>query len=95
MEGLFLILAHVLMKKLYTYRILKHMVEKEVSVTSISRAYDHSTKYQDMVKGFGNRVVLPFVNHIESYLTDIAIDMGFDEEANYMITVGTLALVRA
>lgn len=71
----------------YTYRILKYMVEQKVSITSIGMSYGHSTKFQDMVKGFGERVVLPFVNHIESYLTDIAIDMGFDEETKYMISI--------
>lgn len=47
----------------------------------------NSTKYQDIVKGSADRVVLPFVNHIESYLTDIAIDMGFDEETKYVIII--------
>lgn len=71
----------------YTYKILKYMVEQKVSVISVGMSYGHSNKYQDMVKGFGERVVLPFVNHIEAYLTDIAIDMGFDEETKYMISV--------
>ncbi len=73
----------------YTYKILKHMVEKKISVLSypITKAYGYSTKFQDTVKGFGERVILPFVNHVESYLNEIAIDMGFDEETNYVITV--------
>lgn len=70
----------------YTYKMLKYIVENGIPVTGIGMAYGDSNKYQDMVKGFGVRVVLPFVYHIESYLTDIAIDMGFDEETKYMIT---------
>ncbi|MBZ9622972.1 hypothetical protein G9F71_008900 [Clostridium sp. FP2] len=71
----------------YTYRILKYMVEQKVRVTSVGMSYSHSNKYQDMVKGFGERVILAFVNHIESYLTEISIDMGYDEEEKYMITI--------
>lgn len=71
----------------YTYRILKYIVDKKISITSICSSYSNSNKYQDMVKGFGERVILAFVNHIESYLTDISIDMGFDEEEKYMITI--------
>lgn len=71
----------------YTYKILKHLSEQEIRIVNIAGGYAHSTKYQDMVKGFGERVVLPFVNHIETYLTDIAIDMGFDEEEKYMISI--------
>lgn len=71
----------------YTYRILKSIVERKVSLTYIGMSYGNSYEFQDIVKSFGERVVLPFVNHIESYLTDIAIDMGFDEEAKYMISI--------
>lgn len=71
----------------YTYRILKYLVEKKVDIISISMGYGDSNKYQDKVKGFGTRVILPFANYIESYLCDIFTDMGFDEEGNFMITV--------
>ncbi|WP_273750465.1 hypothetical protein [Leuconostoc mesenteroides] len=40
-----------------------------------------------MVKEFGIRVVLPFVNGIDDYLSDIATDMGFDEESKFMINI--------
>jgi hypothetical protein len=71
----------------YTYRILKYMVENNTPIISMSYRYGHSNNYQDMTKAFGQRVILPFVNHIESYLIEIAIDMGLDEETRYMITV--------
>jgi len=69
----------------YTYDILKYMVENKISINSLS--YGHSNSFQEMTKSFGHRVILPFVNHIESYLTEISIDMGFDEETKYVITV--------
>ncbi len=71
----------------YTYKILKYMVVQKVSIRSIGMAYRHSGNFQDMVKGFGERVILPFANHIESYLTEIAIDMGYDEETKHVITI--------
>lgn len=71
----------------YTYKILKHLNENNIAIQSFGLSYSHSRKFQDMAKGFGYRVILPFVNHIEDYLTEIAIDMGFDEEAKYMINV--------
>ncbi|NLW46801.1 MAG: hypothetical protein GXY86_05650 [Firmicutes bacterium] len=71
----------------YTYIILKHIVTQRVPIRSISMAYSSSNKYQDTVKGFGERLILPFVNHIVTYLTAIAIDMGYDEETKYVITI--------
>ena len=46
-----------------------------------------SSKYQDAVKSFGNRVILPFVNYLVGYLTGIGIDMGMDESVQYTVTV--------
>lgn len=73
----------------YTYRILKYLNENNIAIQSFGSSYSHSNKFQDMAKGFGYRVILPFINHIEDYLTEIAIDMGFDEEAKYMINVNS------
>ena len=49
--------------------------------------YSGSTKYQDMVKGFNDRVVYVLIRHIEGYLTKIGIDMGVDEKNTFNITV--------
>ena len=38
-----------------------------------------------MTKGFAERVVLPFVNDIDSYLEKIFTEMGFDENETYTI----------
>lgn len=74
---------------LYTYRILKYLNENNIPIQSFGSSYSHTNKFQDMAKGFGYRVILPFINHIEGYLTEIAIDMGFDEETKYMINVNS------
>ena len=67
--------------------MLKHIVEKQIDYRSFTAGYSNSNHYQDKAKGFHNRVVLPFVNYIEGYLTKISIQMGYDEEINFMITI--------
>lgn len=49
--------------------------------------YAHSNHYQDMVKGFNERVVFVLIRHIDRYLTKIGIEMGMDERNTYNITV--------
>lgn len=72
----------------YIYQILKYISENpSVQTYKLGWGYTSSKKNQDMVKEFGNRVVLPFVDGINSYLSDIATDMGFDEESKFMINV--------
>ena len=53
----------------------------------IAMGYSGSTKYQDMVKGFNDRVVYVLIRHIEGYLTKIGIDIGVDEKNTFNITV--------
>lgn len=68
------------------YKLLRYLSDNKLSVISYGRAYGGS-KYQEITKNFATRVILPFVNHVEDYLTDIAIDMGYDEEAKFMINI--------
>ncbi|WEV44776.1 hypothetical protein OZX60_04885 [Streptococcaceae bacterium ESL0687] len=70
------------------YQILKVISEDDSVQTHIlGRGYTSSRKYQDMVKEFGNRVFTPFVNMVEEYLSEISIDMGYDEENKFVINV--------
>lgn len=71
---------------IYTYSFLKYLSNTDQTILAYGRGYGGS-KYQDITKNFATRVILPFVNHIEDYLTDIAIDMGYDEEAKFLINV--------
>lgn len=70
-----------------TYAILKYIVDNKMSVLNVCMPYSASNKFNDKVRGFGNRVILPFVNHINDYLMEISIDMGFDENEKYIITM--------
>jgi hypothetical protein len=70
-----------------TDAILRHIVDNQISILHLCRSYASSNKYNDQVRGFGNRIILPFVNHINDYLMEISIDMGFDEDEKYTITM--------
>lgn len=75
-------------EEVYTiYHILKYIGEKQMNITMIAMGYSRSKYYQEKVKAFHDRVTLVLVNHIENYLMNIAIDMGYDEEVKHMITV--------
>ena len=69
----------------FTYQLLKFISEKNIDYLKYTRGYTHSNKFQDMTKGFAERVVLPFVNDIDSYLERIFTEMGFDENETYTI----------
>lgn len=70
------------------FAILVYISENNVEVHySVAMGYSTSSKYQDKVKGFNDRVVMVLIRHIESFLTKIGIDMGIDEKTTYSITV--------
>lgn len=70
------------------YQVLKYIHDNQSFQThSLGMAYTSSSKIQDMIENFGRYIVSPFANGINEYLYDITIDMGYDEERNYMINV--------
>ena len=70
------------------YAILKYVNEHKINIHyGIAMGYAHSNHYQDMVKGFNERVVFVLIRHIDRYLTKIGIEMGMDERNTYNITV--------
>lgn len=70
----------------YTYQYLKYALENyDDFYTDI--AWGYAKDDDDAVKEFCNRIILPFVNYIEGYLTEIGIKMGYDEDAKFMIHV--------
>ncbi len=70
------------------FAILNYIAENNIQIhLGIARGYSSSTKYQDKIKGFNDRVVMVLINHIERYLTKIGIDMGIDEKIIYSISV--------
>ena len=68
------------------YAILSHIVKNNLPIHfGIARAYSHSTKFQDIIKDFNDRVTKILILHIEKYLTKVGIDMGMDDNINYSI----------
>lgn len=66
----------------YTYQYLKYAVENYHNIYH-DMAFGYAREANDAVKEFCNRIVLPFVNYIEGYLTEIGIQMGYDEDKKY------------
>lgn len=71
----------------FTYQFLKYAVENCKSDIYHSLARGYAKEANDAVKEFCTRIILPFVNYIEGYLTEIGIQMGYDENAQFTINV--------
>lgn len=70
------------------YHTLKYLNENNFKVVrAVAQSYTSSNKWQDMAKGFNERVVMVLIRHIEGYLTKIGIEMGMDENVRYSISV--------
>ena len=70
------------------YAILCYISENNIATfRSIAMGYSASHSYQEMIKGFNDRVIMVLIRHIETYLTKIGIDMGLDEKTSFSITV--------
>lgn len=62
------------------YLILKEMVAQGINGQSnFYYSYGHGTKFEDMYKGFLDKVVRRLITNIGGHLAVIGIDMGFDD----------------
>lgn len=69
-----------------TYQYLKYATSNfEYFDYDIASGY--ARNIDDSIKEFCYRIILPFVNYIETYLVQIGIKMGYDEDVKYTITV--------
>jgi hypothetical protein len=71
------------------FLILQSMHEKGISGTArLFFSYaSGSNKYQDMLKGFLDKVAYILINHIDSYLVRIGFEMGLDEQPSQVVSV--------
>ncbi len=70
----------------HTYQYLKYATDNfEYFDCDIASGY--ARNIDDSIKEFCYRIILPFVNYIETYLVQIGIKMGYDEDVKYAITV--------
>ena len=73
-------------KKLYLlYNVFKYILDKDISTYNLGWFYSGGNHYQDMAKAFGDELVYKFYSIIELYLSEISIDMGYDEDSKYKI----------
>ncbi|BCN31924.1 hypothetical protein bsdtb5_32190 [Anaeromicropila herbilytica] len=70
----------------FVYQYIRYAVENFNNIY-YDMAMGYAREANDAVKEFCNRIILPFVNYIEGYLTEIGIKMGYDEDVKYMIHV--------
>ena len=61
----------------FTYQFLKYAVDNCKSDIYHSLAWGYAKEADDAVKEFCTRIILPFVNYIEGYLTEIGIQLQY------------------
>ena len=70
------------------YALLKYFVESDRNIIrSVGVSYGSSKSISDQIKGFNSRVVMVLIRHIDSYLTQIGIDMGIDDKIVHSVQV--------
>lgn len=70
------------------YALLCYLTENDYDIVrTIGTSYSSSRKFQDMAKGFNARVIMVLIRHIDSYLTQIGIDMGIDDKIVHSVQV--------
>ena len=70
----------------FTYQYLKYC-SKNFDDYYEDMALEYGDDSEEAIKEFNNRIILPFVNYIEGYLTEISIKMGYDEDIKYLIHI--------
>lgn len=70
----------------YVYQLLKYCNDNCKEYLNLCQYY-YSGNFQERVDQFNSRVVLPFINHINSYLEEVAIDMNLNENGKTTITI--------
>lgn len=71
----------------FVYQLLNYAVDNINDYYVLARGYSSDTKIQSHVEAFNKNVVNPFVNHIISYLEEIAIDIGEEENSTTTINI--------
>ncbi|PGY11131.1 hypothetical protein [Bacillus sp. AFS031507] len=72
----------------FIFQLLNYISLNEISYHALVIGYGR--KFQDSCDNFHNQVVKPLVNHIVSYLGEMAIDMGLDKKSTTQFNIGEL-----
>lgn len=70
----------------FTYQYLEYC-SKNFTNYYINMALHYGSDSDSAIDEFNHRIILPFVNYIEGYLTEIGIKMGYDENTKYIINI--------
>lgn len=74
-------------EEVYTiYNTLLYIAENGFNYYTIGRSYSGKETYNEIIKDFNDKFSYILIMNISRYLTTIGIEMGIDEEVNYMIT---------
>lgn len=74
----------------FLYQVFSYLVDNNIEQPYIlAGRYAHSTNFSDMAKSFGDNLVYSFTSIIESYLKEISVDMGYDNESSFVINVNS------
>lgn len=65
----------------FIYQLLKGISESERTYLDVAMGYKDGNKFQDAVTKFNQQVAKPLIDHIVSYLGEMAIDMGLDKKS--------------
>jgi hypothetical protein len=71
----------------FTYQLLNYGLEQMNDYFQLCQRYGFGTKIQDHVDSFNKSVVAPFVQHINSYIEGLMIDVGIEEHKSISIQV--------
>ncbi|WP_202081585.1 hypothetical protein [Caldalkalibacillus salinus] len=71
----------------FIYQLLKHIQENDIDYVGISMGYNDGRKFQEAVDKFNHQVVKPLIDHIVSYLEEMAIDMGLDRKSGTQFNI--------
>jgi hypothetical protein len=69
----------------FIFQLLNYISESDISYHGIVAGYGR--KFQDACDNFHNQVIKPLVDHIVSYLGEMAIDMGLDRKTGTQFNI--------
>ena len=70
-----------------THKLLVYILEQHVPFnSSFFYSFSTSSKFDDKIKGFNEKISKILIIHIEDYLTKLGIDMGMDDSTVFNIS---------
>lgn len=71
----------------FIYQMLIYIRDHNIDYLNAALLYSMKKRLQDTVKEFNYEIVKPLIDHIESYLQEVAIDMDLDKSSNTQFNI--------